>query len=40
MAEAAQPDPGFLFQQGNGQELTVGWPVTSQGALVGAFDML
>jgi hypothetical protein len=24
---AAQPDPGLLFHHGNGQELTVGWPV-------------
>src|SRR5450432_4258670 len=35
----AQLDPGFLFHHGNGQEFTVGWPVTSQRALVYAFNM-
>jgi len=40
MGTAAQPDPGLLFQQGNGQELPGVRPVTSPRALVGALNML
>jgi hypothetical protein len=32
-----QPDPGFFFQQGNGEEFPVDRSVAAQGALVNSF---